>query len=54
MNNGKCVNPDPPTTIFKLDRMVEKHPDDKDDDHHHHHEYDDHHHPSFNDNFATN
>ena len=26
MDNGKGVNPDPPSTIFKLDRMVEQHP----------------------------
>ena len=32
MNNGKCVNPDPPSTIFKLDRMVEQHPDGSEDD----------------------
>ena len=23
MDNGKCVNPDPPSAIFKLDCMVE-------------------------------
>ena len=27
MDNGKCVNPDPPSAIFKLDCMVEQHPD---------------------------
>ena len=26
VDNGKGVNPDPPSTIFKLDRMVEQHP----------------------------
>ena len=27
MDNGKRVNPDSPTSIFKLNRMVEQHPD---------------------------
>ena len=26
VDNGKGVNLDPPSTIFKLDRMVEQHP----------------------------
>ena len=35
MDYGKCVNPDPPAPVLKLDGMVEQHPDSDDDDHHH-------------------